>query len=142
VGGAVQGSNRPQFAELNPTDRRLEVDGPNVSVTGADQLLTSDPQAAGNGPAGVEGRVHLRHRLGDTLAVMVTLGISRSAGAFILGASWSGSDPARARPAHGRRVTQSDQPSRVLPTVRAVLADPTNRALIADHVQEHELCGD
>lgn len=131
-------------------------------MTGADEFLTHDPQAAGSGPAavrpdrlvgpnppGVEGRLHLRHRLGDTLAVMVTLGISRSAGAFILGASWGGSDPARARPAHGRRVTQSDQPSRVLPTVRAVLADPTNRALIADHVREaggqvweHELCGD
>ena len=87
---------------------------------------------AGPGALGPDDGVHLLHSMGDTFAVMATLGQAAPASAVIVGAGYIGLEMADALTVRGLQVTQMEQLPEVLPTV-----DPELGALVNAELAGH-----
>ena len=75
--------------------------------------------------------MHLLHSMGDTFALMHTLGVER---VVIVGAGYLGLEMAEALTARGLSVTQLERLPEVLPTV-----DPELGALVRAELERHHV---
>jgi NADPH-dependent 2,4-dienoyl-CoA reductase/sulfur reductase-like enzyme len=135
---------------LDTTARRIDAGGRKLLVTseaGGEELIGYDELVIGtgalpvrprieglNGPGalGAEDGVHLLHSMGDTFAIMRTLGGASRARAVIVGAGYIGLEMADALTTRGLSVTQIEQLPEVLPTV-----DPQLGQLVRDQLSAH-----
>jgi NADPH-dependent 2,4-dienoyl-CoA reductase/sulfur reductase-like enzyme len=138
---------------LDTTARQIDVPGRKVLVTAADgteELLAYDklivgtgavpvrpPIAglAGPGALGADDGVHLLHSMGDTFAVMHTLGQASPASAVIVGAGYIGLEMAEALTTRSLSVIQMEQLPEVLPTVDPSLGGLVRAQLVARGVE-------
>ena len=138
---------------LDTTARQIDVPGRKVLVTAADgteELLAYDklivgtgavpvrpPIAglAGPGALGADDGVHLLHSMGDTFAVMRTLGQAAPASAVIVGAGYIGLEMAEALTTRSLSVIQMEQLPEVLPTVDPSLGGLVRAQLVARGVE-------
>jgi NADPH-dependent 2,4-dienoyl-CoA reductase/sulfur reductase-like enzyme len=120
---------------LDTEARRIDADSHTLLLVGADgteELMSYDALVVGTGAVSVrppidgltgvgalgpDDGVHLLHSMGDTFAVMRTLGDVSPSSAVIVGAGYIGLEMAEALSARGLRVTQIEQLPEVLPTV-------------------------
>jgi NADPH-dependent 2,4-dienoyl-CoA reductase/sulfur reductase-like enzyme len=100
-----------------------------VVGTGATPIT---PPIHGLGDLGARDGVHLLHSMGDTFALMDTLGRDEVKRAVIVGGGYIGLEMAEALAARDLSVTQVEQLPEVLPTV-----DPDLGALIHDELERH-----
>ena len=135
---------------LDTVARRIDVEGRKLLVTdsnGDEELLSYDELVVGTGAVPVrppidglagpgslntDDGVHLLHSMGDTFAVMRTLGDKAPASALIVGAGYIGLEMAEALVARRLVVTQMEQLPEVLPTV-----DPGLGALVHGQLVGH-----
>jgi NADPH-dependent 2,4-dienoyl-CoA reductase/sulfur reductase-like enzyme len=128
---------------LETTARRVDVAGRKLVLArpdGQDEVISYDKLVIGTGAvpvrppiAGLAGPgelgpadgVHVLHTMGDTFAVIRTLGETPAASAVIIGAGYVGLEMADALISRGLSVTQIEQLPEVLPTV-----DPHIGALV------------
>jgi NADPH-dependent 2,4-dienoyl-CoA reductase/sulfur reductase-like enzyme len=103
-----------------------------VIGTGAVPLRPSISGLDGCAALGPADGVHLLHSMGDTFAVMRTLGQAGPASAVIIGAGYIGLEMADALTTRGLAVTQMEQLPEVLPTV-----DPALGGLVRAELESH-----
>jgi len=138
------------WLRLNTTARRIDVPGRKlliISPSGTEELLAYDKLIVGTGAVpvrppigGLSGPdalgpadgVHLLHSMGDTFAVMRTLGNTAPASAVIVGGGYIGLEMADALTVRGLQVTQMEQFPEVLPTV-----DPQLGTLVHAELSGH-----
>jgi NADPH-dependent 2,4-dienoyl-CoA reductase/sulfur reductase-like enzyme len=132
---------------LDTTARRIDVAGRKLLVTvpgGGEELIGYDQLVIGTGAVpvrppiggldmlGTGDGVHLLHSMGDTFALMRTLGQAVPATAVIVGGGYIGLEMADALTTRGLVVTQMEQLPEVLPT-----ADPPLGALVHAELTAH-----
>ncbi len=135
---------------LDTIARRIDVEVRKLLVTdakGDEELLSYDELVIGTGAVpvrppvqglagadalGPDDGVHLLHSMGDTFAVMRTLGEKSPASVLIVGAGYIGLEMAEALVSRGMAVAQMEQLPEVLPTV-----DPEVGALVHAQLAEH-----
>jgi NADPH-dependent 2,4-dienoyl-CoA reductase/sulfur reductase-like enzyme len=132
---------------LDTVATKIEVDGHTLHLRdqdGGEEVVPYDALVVGTGAVpvrplieglevlGTDDGVHLLHSMGDTFAVMRTLGEKDPSSAVIVGAGYIGVEMAEALTARGLAVTQIEQLEEVLPTV-----DPELGVLVHEQLTQH-----
>jgi NADPH-dependent 2,4-dienoyl-CoA reductase/sulfur reductase-like enzyme len=141
------------WLRLDTTARRIDVPARKLLITGSDgkeELLAYDRLIVGTGAVPVQppigglagpdalgsaDGVHLLHSMGDTFAVMRTLGNATPASAVIVGGGYIGLEMADALTVRGLAVTQMEQLEEVLPTIDPQLGTQVHAELATHGVE-------